>query len=113
MKLARLLPLLLLVLLPVTPWRSDAASTATDTAYERAGAAFRAQRYAAAYGLYTRLADGGHAPSARLALVMADHGVLLFGRDWYVSPDQQRRWNALVANAARSRALVDDAGAGD
>lgn len=111
MKLLRTLPLLLLLPL-ATAWRSDAAS-GTDAAYERAAAAFRAQRYATAYGLYTRLADAGHVPSARLALVMADHGVQLFGRDWYVSPDQQRRWNALVVNAARSRALADDPGAGD
>jgi hypothetical protein len=111
MKLTRVLPLLLLLPL-ATAWRTDAASS-VDAAYDRASAAFRTHRYAAAYGGYARLADAGHAPSARLALVMADHGALLFESDWYASPDQQRRWNALVANAARSRAVAADAGAGD
>ncbi len=109
----RLCMLSLVVLLPFAgAWRSEAAS-ATDAAYERAAEAFRARRYAAAYGLYTRLADAGHAPSARLALVMADHGELLFERAWYASPDQQRRWNALVANAARARVHPVEHAAGD
>lgn len=110
-----LLPLIGLLALPLAlagTLRSDAA-TGVDAAYEQAAAAFRTQRYPAAYGLYARLADAGHAPSARLALVMADHGVLLFGRAWYASPDQQRRWNALVANDARARTIATDGAAGD
>jgi hypothetical protein len=112
MKLTRLVLLLVAPLALASAWRSDAAG-GVDPAYEQAAAAFRTQRYPAAYGLYTRLADAGHAPSARLALVMADHGALLFGRAWYASPDQQRRWNALVANDARTRTVAADSAAGD
>ncbi len=100
-----LLLLSLFTLLLARPAAAGEAPLAAErrTGYERAVAAFREQRYPAAYGLFTRLADGGHAPSARLALVMYDHGRTLFGRDWYASPDQQRRWNALAVNDARER----------
>lgn len=82
-------------------------------AYEQAVSAFRAQRYPAAYGLFVRLADAGHVPSARLALVMHDHGPQLFERAWYASPDQQRRWTALVVNGARERSAQIEGGASD
>ena len=100
-----LLMLSLFTLLLVRPAAAEELPPAAErrVGYERAVTAFREQRYPAAYGLFTRLADGGHAPSARLALVMFDHGKTLFGRDWYASPDQQRRWNALAVNEARDR----------
>jgi hypothetical protein len=50
-------------------------------------------------------------PSAQLALVMYRHGTALFRSDWYATPDQQMRWNALVINSARSRIeFAEDAG---
>ena len=82
-------------------------------AYDQAVSAFRAGRYPAAYGLFARLADTGHVASARLALVMYDHGAVLFGRAWYATPDQQRRWNALVINSSRERVARIEGGASD
>lgn len=69
---------------------------------------FRQGRFAAAYGRVAVLADGGHVPSAQLALVMHDQGRALFGSDWSASPDQRRRWNTLLINAARQRVELPD-----
>jgi hypothetical protein len=71
--------------------------------YADAVQSFRAQRYAAAYGRFARLADEGHAPSAQLALVMVRNGHALFGNEWSATPEQQRRWSALVVNSERMR----------
>lgn len=84
-----------------------AAAAPTDARIAAASQAFAERRYAAAYGRFAALADTGHAPSAHVALVMFEHGGALFGNAWYASPDQQRRWNALVLNDARRRAMMD------
>lgn len=77
--------------------------------YVYAVQSFREQRYSSAYGRFAQLADAGHVPSAQLALVMYRNGPTLFGNDWSATPGQQRRWNALVINNARSRIdFVDD-----
>ena len=81
--------------------------------YADAVQSFREQRYAAAYGRFAAMADGGHLPSAQLALVMHDQGRALFGSDWSASPDQRRRWNTLVVNAARQRVELPDNDGGD
>lgn len=78
-----------------------APAAAQEGLHAEATLAFRAGRFAAAYGRFARAADGGHAPSARAALMMLENGPALFGSDWYASPDQQRRWNALAANPGR------------
>lgn len=75
--------------------------------------AFREQRYAAAYGQFMRLADAGHAPAAQMAIVMVTQGRTLFGRDWSASPDQRRRWNALVIDHARGRIELPDRTSGE
>ena len=76
--------------------------------YADASRWFRDGRHAAAYGRVAALADAGHLPSAQLALVMHDQGRALFGSEWSASPDQRRRWNALVINAARQRVELPD-----
>ena len=76
--------------------------------------AFRDHRFAAAYGRFATLADAGHAPSAHVALVMLRHGRAMFGSDWYASPGQQARWNAIVVNAGRDRIeILDDDGSSE
>lgn len=77
-------------------------STAQKTTYTYAVQSFREQRYSAAYGRFAQLADAGHVPSAQLALVMYRNGQSLFGSEWSAAPSQQRAWNALVINSARS-----------
>ncbi len=76
--------------------------------YADASRWFRDGRHAAAYGRVIALADAGHLPSAQLALVMHDQGRALFGSEWSASPDQRRRWNTLVINAARQRVELPD-----
>ncbi len=76
--------------------------------YADAVQSFRQHRYAAAYGRFAAMADSGHLPSAQLALLMHDQGRVLFGSDWSASPDQRRRWNTLVINAARQRVELPD-----
>jgi hypothetical protein len=88
------------------------AAAAVDH-WSEAQRAFREQRYAAAYGRFARLADAGHAPAAQMALVMATQGPALFGRDWFASPDQRRRWNALVIDHARGRIELPDRAGGE
>lgn len=82
-------------------------------AFERAAEQFRAQRYAGAYARFMQLADAGHVPSAQVALLMLQQGRALFGSDWTATPEQQRRWNALVINAARNRIDLPDDLSGD
>jgi hypothetical protein len=102
-----LLPLLMLTAVP-TAVRAQDVQTATLSTVQKASHAyavqsFREQRYAAAYGRFAQLADAGHVPSAQMALVMYGNGPTLFGSHWSAAPDQQRRWNTLVINSARSR----------
>ncbi len=81
--------------------------------YADASRWFRQGRHAAAYGRVAALADAGHLPSAQLALVMHEQGRALFGSEWSASPEQRRRWNTLVINAARQRVALPDNEAGD
>jgi hypothetical protein len=87
---------------------ADTARPATHYA-ERVGdaqQAFRAGRWAAAYGRFAALADRGDAPAAQVALLMATQGPALFGSHWSVSEGQRRRWQALSDAAAR-RSVAD------
>jgi hypothetical protein len=110
--LAFLLPALIFIAPPIGAAAVEPAtglSGVQQVTYADAVQSFRAQRYAAAYARFARLADAGHAPSAQLALVMQRNGPALFGSDWSATLDQQRRWNALVINGARGRLdLVDN-----
>jgi hypothetical protein len=94
-----------------TALAADAAplsKQAQSDRYADAVQLFREQRYAAAYGRFAAAADAGHLPSAQLALVMHAHGRELFGSEWSATPDQRRRWNTLVINAARQRVELSD-----
>jgi hypothetical protein len=94
-----------------TALAADAAPLSPPAQRERYADAlqsFRQHRYAAAYGRFAAAADTGHVPSAQLALVMYAHGRELFGSEWSATPDQRRRWNALVINAARQRVELAD-----
>ena len=75
-------------------------------AHDSATEAFKAQRYAHAYGRFMELADAGHPPSARMALLMLQNGASLFGGEFAATTSQHRRWNAVVINAARRDGFV-------
>jgi len=66
--------------------------------------AFRAQRYAAAYGRFAQLADVGDPMSALIALTMVESGPALFGSEWSASPGQLRRWHVAAQAGAEARA---------
>lgn len=90
--------------LPVVLSAVCGAAVAQDAAtYTFALDSFRAHRYAAAYGRFARLADGGHAPSAQIALMMFRNGPALFGHNWDATPEQLQRWKTLVQEAERGR----------
>jgi hypothetical protein len=43
-----------------------------------------------------QLANGGHAPAARVALWMCEQGPDLFGKDWDCAPDEVDDWASLA-----------------
>lgn len=111
----RLLPLLFLLplLASATAGEAPAPMALTpqqQTRHADAEQAFRAQRFSAAYGRFAWLADAGHAPSARLALVMHEQGEQLFGSAWAATTDQKRRWRRLAQQAPTG---ASDTGAGE
>ena len=76
--------------------------------YEEAALDLRTQRWASAYAGFARLADAGHEPSAEMARWMHRQGAALFGSEWSATPEQQRRWDAMVVDAARLASPSDD-----
>jgi hypothetical protein len=81
--------------------------------FDEAAAQFRARRYAAALGAFSSLADAGHVPSARIALVMVENGRSLFGSEWSASLEQQCRWQRLLLHRAQRGPELFDDGRGD
>lgn len=98
---------------PAQAVKAELRGAAQSARQARAEHDFRAGRYASAYARFASLADAGHAPSAQVALLMVRHGPALFGSDWFATPAQQMRWNALVVNAARGRLDIEDNERGD
>lgn len=96
MKLSRLhhLPLIAALLLPLL---APAASETDDRAQRHAAAMFDYENshWAAAYQALAALADEGHRPSARVALLMAARGPALYGQSFEASAPQRQRWAAL------------------
>jgi hypothetical protein len=68
--------------------------------YAQAAKQFRDGRFPGAYGRFVALADAGHAPSARLALLMCEQGPTLFGSDWDCAPHQVQDWAEAAGVAA-------------
>lgn len=99
--------------LPAQALKAELRGAAQSARQARAEHDFRAGRFASAYAGFAALADAGHVPSAQVALLMVRHGPALFGSDWYATPAQQMRWNALVINAARGRPDIEDSERGD
>lgn len=65
--------------------------------------AFRAGRYAAAYGRFAELADEGDGGAALIALTMLRHGPLLFGSEWSITDGQLERWSEIALEDVRYR----------
>ena len=71
-------------------------ATPMTTAFGSAIASFRQGQLADAYGRFIVLAHLGHADSARYALLMCEHGLDLFGRDWDCAPHDVEEWASLA-----------------
>ncbi len=78
-----------------------------DRLHARAEHAFQQGRFPEAYGRFVALADAGHAPAARRALWMCEHGLAHFGRDWDCAPHQVADWAAAVGLAAPNASAAD------
>ena len=106
---ALLLALPLLLVPPATAHAQTAAQGAGSTSlsaqdlksFGSATEAFKTKRFAHAYGRFMALADAGHVPSARMALLMLQNGAALFGGEFAATTSQHARWYAAVINAAR------------
>ncbi|HEY8359055.1 MAG TPA: hypothetical protein VIL30_16485 [Ramlibacter sp.] len=67
---------------------------------------YRGGRWAAAYGRFVELADGGDMPSSRIALQMLRHGGELYGTEWTATPSQVRAWERTAAGTGPLRVAV-------
>jgi hypothetical protein len=67
--------------------------------YLAALALYRQGQVSRAYGRFVALAESGHAPSARQALWMCEHGLTRFGRSWDCAPHEIEDWAALIGES--------------
>lgn len=101
----RHLPLMAALLLPLlAPAASETAPRSAphalqDTAHAAAHAAalaeYEAGHWSQAYTAFVALADQGHAQAARIALLMAARGPVLYGQAFDASVPQRQRWAAM------------------
>jgi hypothetical protein len=114
-----LLPLLAVQAMPGASARADLqpatwtarhdTTASMDNARADAVHHFREGRYTPAYAAFARLADAGDARAARIALLMAQEGRLLFEHDWYLPPGQQQRWSVLARPRSVATGSASDA----
>ena len=90
------LPLLAALMLPLV---GNAAGGADALAQRHAAALveYEACHWVQAYRAFAALADEGHQPAARVALLMAAHGSKLYGQAFDASVAQRKRWAMLPA----------------
>ena len=85
---------------PVPMSAQSEPSAQLDAAFGSAIASFRQGQFPDAYGRFIRLANLGHADAARYALLMCEHGLDLFGRDWDCAPHSIESWARVAGVAA-------------
>lgn len=83
----------------VRPYAAASDEVPLDPAFAHALASLRQGRTSEAYGRLLRLADGGHADAAGVALVMLRHGSALYGTEWTAAPSQVAAWERTVRGA--------------
>jgi len=84
------------IVLTQTPVPARAETGLAERLHAGALRSLREGRLPEAYGRLAALADAGHAPAARLAMLMCTEGPERFGRDWDCSGEQLQDWAALV-----------------
>jgi hypothetical protein len=81
------------------------APEAAPCCFDAALAHCMRQDYAQAFDVLARLADDGHVPAARIALLMATQGTRLYGHRFGASTAACRRWQALADTTVGSTPL--------
>ncbi len=69
--------------------------------FHAAVALYEAAQWRKAYSMLVKLADGGHAAAARLALLMLRYGAPIYGAAFTAAPKQIARWATQVLREAR------------
>lgn len=89
------------------------AQAQPPTAFDTAMDDYAHQRFRDAFDGLARLADGGHADAARIALLMVAHGPRLFMQHFEVTNAQRQRWLGLAsAQATRAAGVTWSASSG-
>lgn len=70
-----------------------------DDRFDAAATLYRQGRWAPAFDGLATLADQGHAPAAKLALLMLRYGAPLYGATFAAKPTQVARWAQRVLRA--------------
>jgi hypothetical protein len=88
--------------------RASAVETGTAQAFETALQVYERCHWLPAFEQLVRLADRGHAQSARLVMQMHQYGPALFGQAFALSPDEMDRfarvrWQAQGTHATSVR----------
>ena len=85
------------------PWRiKHPAPPPAPCAFDAALAHCTRQDYDSAFDALARLADDGHVPAARIALLMVEQGTRLFGHRFMASAVSRRRWQALAETSSEA-----------
>lgn len=79
------------------------AAGATETEFSAAMLDYEQHRHQRAFDALARLADGGHAEAARIALLMVAQGPRLYGRRFEIDAVRRERW----LDAATTRAELN------
>lgn len=74
---------------------------ADDALRERARQLYEDCHWQQAFEAYARLAEAGDVEAARIASLMARHGVMLYGTRFPASADQVERWLLASSKVAR------------
>jgi hypothetical protein len=77
-----------------------------EVAHAQALDSFRRARFSEAYGRFIKLAEAGHAASARYAIWMCENGQALFGVPWDCAPQELEDWRAAAAGPGRTGAAL-------
>jgi hypothetical protein len=86
-----------MALAPVTAAAAASGGTQDAALFAEAMQLYRSSRWSAAYGRFMKLADDGHADSARIALLMLRHGRDFYGAEWTAASSQVTAWERTVA----------------
>jgi hypothetical protein len=81
----------------------SAYASATTDAFDNAMQAYADSHYDTAFTQLGALADQGHAESARIALMMARFGPVLYAARWSVDAQRKARWLELAGNPEPTR----------